>query len=108
MQKIHHNFHKTYLMVKNYDNIERLKFILHNEIIILIHRLNNKPRQDNIWSISIEALRQLIVGNVTSLEGVEAMMLSLIYCKKSGYLSITRSDFEFENYNRVSSLSRTV
>ena len=47
------------------------------------HRIKNEPRQDTIWSFSIDALRHLIVGNATTLEGEETNMLSLIYCLKS-------------------------
>ena len=63
-------------------------------MISAYHTLNNKPRQDTIWIISIEALRHLIVGDVTTLEGVEAMMLSLIYCPKSRFFFDNSINFD--------------
>ena len=44
--------------------------------------------------MDIEALRDLIVGNVTSLEGVEAMMLSLIFCLQSRFFVHNSINFD--------------
>ena len=62
-----------------------------------------KPRQDTLWSSSIEALRHLIVGDVTTLEGVEALMLSSIYCPKSRFF--VNNSIKFD---RIMSLKNTI
>ena len=67
----------------------------------IVHRLNNEPRQGAPYGAL--ALRHLILGDVTTMEGVEAMMLSLIYCPKSRFF-VDNSI----NFDRILSLKITI
>ena len=84
--------------------IFQIDFFDDAEHLCLHHRLNNKPRQDTVWSISIEAVRHLIMVTRRHLWVLKQRVLLIAVIDlpfparvKCLYLNWLQSEFKFEN-----------